>query len=405
METKTKILISAAICVILTVCLVLFFVLRTPKNTDDEPNTGTDKPNTGTDKPNTGTDDTVQNCAQQEANVTLESNTTSFAIYKTNLFPAHQVAGVHNQNQPNEPYVRCPTSYELNVAKTKIKITKEPVICNDRFVYANNGSINDCQPATQSSYTPTCMGDYGVLGQPSDSSLERVPWYENNLPNDMVVYAPVAAECFNVEKNSCGPTEYENKTRFDLPSLVNHINLGNTVLYSDGEQVGGLNTDDYGAHVQPDGQQDGLYHYHAPVAWDFDSDTPCKNKIIGYAYDGHAIVGYGSEQCTNENCDSVYDSATSSYRIKNMNAVNIYHTSYEYSTNHGTLDEFNMGFFKFTIEDTDIVKKAYFSTGDQYPYIMIHLKGKMPSYITNHNVLRERPHGHEHTSHGAHGHA
>ena len=44
METKTKILIAAATCVILAVCLVLFFVLR-PENTD-ETNTGTDETNT-----------------------------------------------------------------------------------------------------------------------------------------------------------------------------------------------------------------------------------------------------------------------------------------------------------------------------------------------------------------------
>jgi hypothetical protein len=400
MESKTKILIAAATCVILAICLVLFFVLRSGNT--DETNSGTDE--TGTDETNT-----VQNCAQQEAKVDLKVNNHEFATYSTNLFPAHQVAGVHNQNQPNQPYVRCPTSYELaNDTKTEIKITKDIQPCGTgkRFVYAENGNTNECVNAAQDNYTPTCMGDYGVLGQPSDSSSERVPWYEGNLPKDMVVYAPVAAECFNVAKNSCGPYEYQNTTRFDLPSLVNHLNLGNTVTYESGEPVGGLHTDDYGAHVQPDGQVDGLYHYHAPVAWDFDSDTPYKNKIIGYAYDGHAIVGYGSEQCTNVYCDAVYDSATSSYQIISMQEVNMYHTSYEYVPNLGTLDEFNMGFFKFIINGQDVVKKAYFSTGDQCPYITIHLKGAMPSYITNHDLLRERPHGHHRTSHGsAHGHA
>ena len=284
---------------------------------------------------------TTNTCNLPSVTFTTGSGTTQFTITSNN-WPCHALAG-NNGN-----YVNCPTEY----TNTSTIPTVTP--CSTGQYYDQN--FSSC--ATYAHTTQPYFGAVGVFGRVATKSAG---WSTTNVPQEVVSYDPVPAECGDETAHNCGAS-YQGHFRYSVPDVVRILAEGRSVTYDSGSSAGestGLGLDSFNGHVQPQGNY-GIYHYHAPPSWD---DGTYADYVIGYAYDGYPIMGKNSK-LTDGN------TAIANYNWYSFDGRYVY--NYRYSAYEGgNLDELNGGMF--TIDG--VSTWAYASTS-KYPYCIRNFKGK-----------------------------
>ena len=312
---------------------------------------------------------------------------------KSNNIPNHAMDGSGNKRA----YAVCPTEYD-----TTHELPEKP-----SYTCGNNkySSKNPKCVEFNTSYNQPYFGSLGVLGRPRTSGH----WSEVNNPQEIIEYDPMPAECYSGTtlcvagnsgcdiKNSCGATSDDDMWRFNIQGLMKN----SPVYYDEGDEDNEqlptqitVAVDEYQAHVQPksstgatlqspDDADVGLYHYHSPVPWD---NGAYKNQVIGYMNDGTPLMGSGST-VYDEIGNDLGEATTSYINLQGTSAEpqtegsqkciggnsDLYHSCYDYEDTAGNLDRYNGGYTK---EIDGELTYAYFSTGDEYPYLPIFIKGE-----------------------------
>jgi len=323
----------------------------------------------------------ITSSVQFEGNSFPSETNREFKITSNNV-PNHEMDDEEGEQTKNV-YAACPTAV-TRTYNFGSKVGMEE--CNDGEYYDDECKvISGAGNRTDQPHRAQFKG-IGVLGRPATAGH----WSLTNLPQEVVDYDPTPAECWDVEPHECkiAGDDTESVYRFNIYG-ANQWN-GEKVKHKSDKNMN-VGVDKYRAHVQPqkdanDNIVGGLYHYHPPPLWD---NGTYADKVIGYLYDGIPIMGKGSKVTINGD-NSV--EATSSYTIndswdnespyncpssteipqspKEAGEQALFHSCYKFDKDFGNLDRYNGGI------STALGHYAYFSTGEQYPYLPVFVKGK-----------------------------
>jgi hypothetical protein len=292
-----------------------------------------------------------QDCDSYQSDVTIEQDESgNLSSITTNNIPNHDLDGTNNGI-----YAACPSSQ----VETHTFIKYEA--CEDGKYWDTKNK--KCTGNIETSPHKAQFGSLGILGRP----ITDGHWSEENIPIEVVDYDPTPAECWDVEAHSCGDSS-DSIYRYNIYGANQWS--GDKLTFENDETMS-VDVDKFRAHVQPVGDTgNGVYHYHPPPLWD---DGTFADQVIGYLYDGIPIMGYGSTVGTKG------ETATSSYGFSDFDNKSgfkcegsnqdIYHSCYKFDQSIGNLDRYSGGW------SPALGQYAYFSTGTEYPYLPIFIRG------------------------------
>tara|TARA_B100001057_G_scaffold68576_1_gene62300 strand:+ start:3598 stop:6030 length:2433 start_codon:yes stop_codon:yes gene_type:complete len=241
-------------------------------------------------------------------------------------------------------------------------------------------------------YNPT-FSDVAYIGRPNNSLPDYTHWDSSTPPKELLAVDMLSVEAYDMTSAHGANPRYTGKLRFNVHYIGDNGLTG--VTWQSGTIP--LSNDYFYAHTQPTGE----YHLHGfKAGMEFDYS----NKIIGYALDGHAIMGMNTKihqpVMDGGNVLSGYDPsaqtkpALSGYALVetgklieargvDLSTTNfpagIFHVDHEYAptvaSDSYSLDKYNMGYVTLTDKDgTQRVEKAYVQTRT-YPYLLHTLYG------------------------------
>jgi hypothetical protein len=261
-------------------------------------------------------------------------------------------------------------------------------------------------------YNPT-FSDVAYIGRPDNSLPDYTHWDSSTPPKELLAVDMLSVEAYDMTSSHGANGSYTGKLRFNVHYIGDNGLTG--VTWQNGTIP--LSNDYFNAHTQPTGE----YHLHGfKAGMEFDYS----NKIIGYALDGHAVMGRNTKTyqpvMDSGNILSGYDAsaetkpALSGYALvetsklveirgANLSTTNfpagIFHVDHEYvptvAADSYSLDKYNMGYVMLTDKDgTQRVEKAYVQT-QTYPYLVHTLYGANNSATnsssTQSNKRRQSP--------------
>ena len=311
------------------------------------------------------------------------SNGNSVMTLTSNLYP--------NWNITNESshYVTAPSAQSENV---------EIILHPDSTASFHNDLVV---------YNPT-FSDVAYIGRPNNSLPDYTHWDSSTPPKELLAVDMLSVEAYDMTSSHGANPSYTGKLRFNV-----HY-IGDNGLTSVTWQSGTipLSNDYFYAHTQPTGE----YHLHGfKAGMEFDYS----NKIIGYALDGHAVMGMNTKVhqpvMDSGNVLSGYDAsvqtkpALSGYTLLETSKLveargvdlsttnfpaGIFHVDHEYASTVASdsysLDKYNMGYVTLTDKDgTQRVEKAYIQT-QTYPYLVHTLYGDNTSTTTSSSTQSNR---------------
>ena len=249
-------------------------------------------------------------------------------------------------------------------------------------------------------YNPT-FSDVAYIGRPHNSLPDYTHWYSSTPPKELLAVDMLSVEAYDMTSSHGANSSYTGKLRFNVHYIGDNGLTG--VTWQSGTIP--LSNDYFYAHTQPTGE----YHLHGfKAGMEFDYS----NKIIGYALDGHAVMGMNTKIyqpiMDSDNILSGYDpstetkSALSGYALvgndKLVEArgvdlgttdfpVGIFHIDHEFfpsvASDYHSLDKYNMGFVTLTDKDgVQRVEKVYIQT-QTYPYLVHTLFGENTGLTTS----------------------
>ena len=241
-------------------------------------------------------------------------------------------------------------------------------------------------------YNPT-FSDVAYIGRPNNSLPDYTHWNSSTPPKELLAVDMLSVEAYDMTSSHGANASYTGKLRFNVHYIGDNGLTG--VIWQRGTIP--LSNDYFYAHTQPTGE----YHLHGfKAGMEFDYS----NKIIGYALDGHAVMGMNTKihqpVMDSGNVLSEYDAsaqtkpALSGYTLVETSKlvetrgvdlsttnfpVGIFHVDHEYASTVASdsysLDKYNMGYVTLTDKDgTQRVEKAYIQTRT-YPYLVHTLYG------------------------------
>ena len=241
-------------------------------------------------------------------------------------------------------------------------------------------------------YNPT-FSDVAYIGRPNNSLTDYTHWDSSTPPKELLAVDMLSVEAYDMTSSHGANASYTGKLRFNVHYIGDKGLTG--VTWQSGRIP--LSNDYFYAHTQPTGE----YHLHGfKAGMEFDYS----NKIIGYALDGHAVMGMRTKihqpVMDSENILSGYNSsaetkpALSGYALvetsklvevrgADLSTINfpvgIFHVDHVYAgtvaSDSYSLDKYNMGYVTLTDKDgTQRVEKAYVQTR-AYPYLVHTLYG------------------------------
>ena len=241
-------------------------------------------------------------------------------------------------------------------------------------------------------HNPT-FSDAAYIGRPNNSLPDYTHWDSSTPPKELLAVDMLSVEAYDMTAAHGANTSYHGKLRFNAHYIGDNGLTGLT--WQNGTIP--LSNDYFYAHTQPTGE----YHLHGfKAGMEFDYS----NKIIGYALDGHAVMGMNTKIhqpiMDGENALSAFDAsaqtkpALSGYALvengklletrgvdlsTNNFPVGIFHVDHEYaptfSSESYSLDKYNMGYVTLTDKDgVQRIEKAYVQT-QTYPYLVHTLYG------------------------------
>ena len=249
-------------------------------------------------------------------------------------------------------------------------------------------------------YNPT-FSDVAYIGRPHNSLPDFTHWDSSTPPKELLAVDMLSVEAYDMTSSHGANASYTGKLRFNVHYIGDNGLTG--VTWQSGRIP--LSNDYFYAHTQPTGE----YHLHGfKAGMEFDYS----NKIIGYALDGHAVMGMNtrihSPIMDSENILSGYDPsgetkpALSGYALVGTGQlveargvdlgttdfpVGIFHVDHEYApsvaSDSHALDKYNMGYVSLTDKDgAQRVEKVYVQT-QTYPYLVHTLFGENTSSTTS----------------------
>ena len=249
-------------------------------------------------------------------------------------------------------------------------------------------------------YNPT-FSDVAYIGRPNNSLPDYTHWDSSTPPKELLAVDMLSVEAYDMTVAHGANTSYHGKLRFNVHYIGDNGLTG--VTWQNGTIP--LSNDYFYAHTQPTGE----YHLHGfKAGMEFDYS----NKIIGYALDGHAVMGMNTKIhqpiMDGENVLSAFDAsaqtkpARSGYALVetgklleargvDLSATNfpagIFHVDHEYAptlaSDSYSLDKYNMGYVTLTDKDgVQRIEKAYVQT-QTYPYLVHTLYGENTSATTS----------------------
>ena len=304
------------------------------------------------------------------------SNGNSVMTLSSNLYPNWNITG------ESDHYVTTPSAQSETV---------EIVLHPDPTASFHNELVV---------YNPT-FSDVAYIGRPNNSLPDYTHWNSSTPPKELLAVDMLSVEAYDMTSSHGANPRYTGKLRFNV-----HY-IGDNGLTSVTWQSGTipLSNDYFYAHTQPTGE----YHLHGfKAGMEFDYS----NKIIGYALDGHAVMGMNTKVhqpvMDSGNVLSGYDAnaqtkpALSGYTLVETSKLveargvdlsttnfpaGIFHVDHEYASTVASgsysLDKYNMGYVTLTDKDgTQRVEKAYIQTRT-YPYLVHTLYGANTSATNN----------------------
>ena len=249
-------------------------------------------------------------------------------------------------------------------------------------------------------YNPT-FSDVAYIGRPHNSLPDFTHWDSSTPPKELLAVDMLSVEAYDMTSSHGANASYTGKLRFNVHYIGDNGLTG--VTWQSGTIP--LSNDYFYAHTQPTGE----YHLHGfKAGMEFDYS----NKIIGYALDGHAVMGMNTKihppVMDSENILSGYDPsaetkpALSGYALVGTGQlveargvdlgttdfpVGIFHVDHEYApsvaSDSHSLDKYNMGFVTLTDKDgAQRVEKVYVQT-QAYPHLVHTLFGENTSATTS----------------------
>ncbi len=249
-------------------------------------------------------------------------------------------------------------------------------------------------------YNPT-FSDVAYIGRPHNSLPDYTHWDSSTSPKELLAVDMLSVEAYDMTASHGANSSYTGKLRFNVHYIGDNGLTG--VTWQSGTIP--LSNDYFYAHTQPTGE----YHLHGfKAGMEFDYS----NKIIGYALDGHAVMGMNTKIyqpiMDSDNILSGYDPsaetkpALSGYALVGTDQlveargidlgttdfpVGIFHIDHEFSpsvtSDSHSLDKYNMGYVTLTDkEGAQRVEKVYIQT-QTYPYLVHTLFGENSSSTTS----------------------
>ena len=304
------------------------------------------------------------------------SNGNSVIILSSNLYPNWNIT------DESDHYVSTPSAQSETV---------EIILHPDSAASFNNELVI---------YNPS-FSDIAYIGRPHHLLPDYTHWDSSTPPKELLAVDMLSVEAYDMTSSHGANANYTGKLRYNV-----HF-IGDNGLSGVSWQGGTipLSNDYFYAHTQPTGE----YHLHGfKAGMEFDYS----NKIIGYALDGHAVMGMNTKiyqpVMDSGNILSGYDANTemkpalSGYALVETSKlveargvdlgtanfpVGIFHIDHEYArtvaSDSYSLDRYNMGYV--TLKDKDgmqRVEKAYIQT-QAYPYLVHTLYGSNTSGATS----------------------
>ena len=249
-------------------------------------------------------------------------------------------------------------------------------------------------------YNPT-FSDVAYIGRPHNSLPDYTHWDSSSSPKELLAVDMLSVEAYDMTASHGANSSYTGKLRFNVHYIGDNGLTG--VTWQSGTIP--LSNDYFYAHTQPTGE----YHLHGfKAGMEFDYS----NKIIGYALDGHAVMGMNTKIyqpiMNSDNILSEYHPsaetkpALSGYALVGTDQlveargvdlvttdfpVGIFHIDHEFSpsvtSDSHSLDKYNMGYVTLTDkEGAQRVEKVYIQT-QTYPYLVHTLFGENSSSTTS----------------------
>ena len=304
------------------------------------------------------------------------SNGNSVMTLTSNLYPDWNITG------ESDHYVTTPSAQSETV---------EIILHPDSTASFHNELVV---------YDPT-FSDVAHIGRPNNSLPDYTHWNSSTQPKELLAVDMLSVEAYDMTSSHGANPRYTGKLRFNVHYIGDNGLTG--VTWQSGTIP--LSNDYFYAHTQPTGE----YHLHGfKAGMEFDYS----NKIIGYALDGHAVMGMNTKihqpVMDSANVLSGYDAsaqtkpALSGYALMETSKLveargvdlsttnfpaGIFHVDHEYASTVASdsysLDKYNMGYVTLTDKDgTQRVEKAYVQTRT-YPYLVHTLYGANTSGTTS----------------------